>query len=144
MGSSLRVQPVALIPEIIGDLSPETPQILVNRESVAWPHQFDYEMKEDCDSATAKLMAALGWSLDEPSTCRQGSDAPPREDNSELSSGSVDSDDELMGGPMAFGDEDDEDSEGQEDLESAMVLDEEPAPDTSNPQSSKDDNKPAE
>ncbi|GAM28340.1 hypothetical protein SAMD00019534_115160, partial [Acytostelium subglobosum LB1] len=58
MGSSLKVQPVALIPEI---LNANIPQILVNRELVGQPHQFDYAYLGDCDDFVRDLENKLGW-----------------------------------------------------------------------------------
>ncbi|EGC28992.1 hypothetical protein DICPUDRAFT_84948, partial [Dictyostelium purpureum] len=59
MGSSLQVQPVALLPDI---LDKNVPQILVNREIVAQPHEFDYVYLGDCDSFVNELSAKLNWS----------------------------------------------------------------------------------
>mmetsp|Transcript_13149 Transcript_13149/g.39702 ORF Transcript_13149/g.39702 Transcript_13149/m.39702 type:complete len:666 (+) Transcript_13149:113-2110(+) len=60
MGSSMRVQPVATIPSM---LAPNVPQILINRELVLRPHQFDLELLGDCDAVTAELARRLGFEL---------------------------------------------------------------------------------
>lgn len=88
MGSSLRVQPVGFIPTMIGELHPETPQILINLECVGWPHQFDYMMLEECDSASRKLLEALGWSVDDIDKPVEGIE--PREENSALPDEDID------------------------------------------------------
>eukprot|EP00005_Dracoamoeba_jomungandri_P005069 CAMPEP_0174258580 /NCGR_PEP_ID=MMETSP0439-20130205/7550_1 /TAXON_ID=0 /ORGANISM="Stereomyxa ramosa, Strain Chinc5" /LENGTH=371 /DNA_ID=CAMNT_0015342137 /DNA_START=34 /DNA_END=1146 /DNA_ORIENTATION=- len=49
MGSSLCVSPVALIPDIIAKKNPKVPQLLINRELVGEPHEFDIHLKGDCD-----------------------------------------------------------------------------------------------
>eukprot|EP01133_Synstelium_polycarpum_P015821 gene15821-18801_t len=59
MGSSLKVQPVALLPEI---MDPNIPQILVNREIVGQPHQFDYVYQGDCDHFVKDIENKVGWS----------------------------------------------------------------------------------
>lgn len=64
MGSSLQVQPVALIPSLLVEVSPLIPQILINRESVRIYHEFDYHFRGDSDSAVAELCHELGWEND--------------------------------------------------------------------------------
>jgi len=63
MGSSLRVQPVALVPHLLGAEAPKTPQILFNRELVAQPHEFDHAFLSDIDPAVERICNALGWDL---------------------------------------------------------------------------------
>eukprot|EP01113_Clastostelium_recurvatum_P002216 TRINITY_DN10915_c0_g2_i3.p1 TRINITY_DN10915_c0_g2~~TRINITY_DN10915_c0_g2_i3.p1 ORF type:complete len:517 (+),score=99.12 TRINITY_DN10915_c0_g2_i3:44-1552(+) len=60
MGSSLSVKPVAYIPKII---SPTIPQILVNREIVARPHEFDYAYLGFADDFVHEICSRLGWTL---------------------------------------------------------------------------------
>ncbi|CAG9539951.1 unnamed protein product [Cercopithifilaria johnstoni] len=56
IGSSLKVQPVALLPY---NVSPEVPQILINRESL--PHYAsDIELLGNCDDIVAQLALVLG------------------------------------------------------------------------------------
>ncbi|KYQ92258.1 NAD(+)-dependent deacetylase [Tieghemostelium lacteum] len=58
MGSSLQVQPVALLPDIFDK---SIPQILVNREIVGEPHEFDYVYLGDCDNFVKELISKIGW-----------------------------------------------------------------------------------
>eukprot|EP01132_Coremiostelium_polycephalum_P010121 gene10121-12413_t len=58
MGSSLQVQPVALFPDIVDK---KIPQILVNREVVGQPHEFDYVYLGDCDNFVKELQSRIGW-----------------------------------------------------------------------------------
>lgn len=56
IGSSLKVQPVSLLPY---NVSPEVPQILINRESL--PHYAsDIELLGNCDDIVAQLALVLG------------------------------------------------------------------------------------
>lgn len=56
IGSSLKVQPVALLPF---NVDPEVPQILINRESL--PHYAaDIELLGNCDDIVAQLALVLG------------------------------------------------------------------------------------
>lgn len=56
IGSSLKVQPVALLPY---NINPEVPQILINRESL--PHYAtDIELLGNCDDIVAQLALVLG------------------------------------------------------------------------------------
>lgn len=56
IGSSLKVQPVALIPY---NVNPEVPQILINRESL--PHYAtDIQLLGNCDDIVTQLALALG------------------------------------------------------------------------------------
>ena len=63
MGSSLRVQPVALVPRLMGDVAPQTPQLLLNRELVAQPHQFDHAFLSNIDTTVERICESLGWEL---------------------------------------------------------------------------------
>ncbi|KAN0038499.1 hypothetical protein ACTA71_000677 [Dictyostelium dimigraforme] len=58
MGSSLQVQPVSLIPDIVDK---QIPQILINRELVAQPHEFDYVYLGDCDQFVQDLLNKVEW-----------------------------------------------------------------------------------
>eukprot|EP00301_Raphidiophrys_heterophryoidea_P021167 c5676_g1_i1.p1 GENE.c5676_g1_i1~~c5676_g1_i1.p1 ORF type:complete len:680 (-),score=143.48 c5676_g1_i1:365-2404(-) len=58
MGSSLRVRPVCTIPH---NFPPNIPQILINRERVGHPHQFDIELLGNCDAIVTFLLSQLGW-----------------------------------------------------------------------------------
>jgi len=60
MGSSLKVQPVALIPELTDG---SIPQILVNREVVAHPHEFDHVFLGDCDQFVIDVCQRLNWTI---------------------------------------------------------------------------------
>eukprot|EP01110_Echinostelium_bisporum_P009099 TRINITY_DN3232_c0_g1_i1.p1 TRINITY_DN3232_c0_g1~~TRINITY_DN3232_c0_g1_i1.p1 ORF type:complete len:251 (+),score=48.26 TRINITY_DN3232_c0_g1_i1:110-754(+) len=63
MGSSLQVKPVALVPDFINDKDCNIPQILINRELVAQPHEFDYAYLGDCDSFVIELCEKLNWTI---------------------------------------------------------------------------------
>ena len=56
IGSTLKVDPVA---RIVRQVSPEVPQLLINRELVAQPHQFDAQLLGKCDNAVAALWKGL-------------------------------------------------------------------------------------
>ncbi|KAM9970383.1 hypothetical protein ACTFIR_002239 [Dictyostelium discoideum] len=58
MGSSLQVQPVSLLPDIVDK---QIPQILINRELVAQPHEFDYVYLGDCDQFVQDLLNKVKW-----------------------------------------------------------------------------------
>ncbi|KAM9988600.1 hypothetical protein ACTFIZ_003735 [Dictyostelium cf. discoideum] len=58
MGSSLQVQPVSLLPDIVDK---QIPQILINRELVAQPHEFDYVYLGDCDQFVQDLLSKVKW-----------------------------------------------------------------------------------
>lgn len=60
MGSSLKVKPVAYVPEVI---KAEVPQILINKELVAQPHEFDFANLGDCDTFVLEVCRRLGWTL---------------------------------------------------------------------------------
>jgi len=63
LGSSLRVYPVGYIPRLIGELHPNVPQILVNNELVAKPHEWDYFFQGPCDDTVTDLTKSLQWNL---------------------------------------------------------------------------------
>lgn len=56
IGSSLKVQPVSMIPDL---LDPAVPQILINRERL--DHNFDIELLGDADGIVCELARRLGW-----------------------------------------------------------------------------------
>jgi len=62
IGSSLKVRPVALIPS---SLSPEVPQILINREPLNHLTP-DVELLGDCDGIVNQICLALGQGWEEP------------------------------------------------------------------------------
>eukprot|EP01112_Ceratiomyxa_fruticulosa_P020593 TRINITY_DN7057_c0_g1_i1.p1 TRINITY_DN7057_c0_g1~~TRINITY_DN7057_c0_g1_i1.p1 ORF type:complete len:503 (-),score=118.65 TRINITY_DN7057_c0_g1_i1:81-1589(-) len=62
MGSSLSVQPVALVPNLVPHA---TPQFLINKELVGRPHEFDYAYLGACDSFSKEVCEKLGWSFPE-------------------------------------------------------------------------------
>jgi NAD+-dependent protein deacetylase sirtuin 1 len=57
MGSSLRVEPVANIPEQLKEI----PQILINRELVSDNHEFDITLLGDADEIVREICSLLGW-----------------------------------------------------------------------------------
>jgi len=59
MGSSLKVKPVAHIPNLV---PPDIPQILINREPLQHM-QYDVELLGDCDLIIAELCNRLNWKL---------------------------------------------------------------------------------
>lgn len=61
MGTSLKVAPVSRIVEMVED---KVPQILINREVVGQPHEFDVELLGNCDVVCAALAKQIGWSLE--------------------------------------------------------------------------------
>ncbi|EKX46698.1 hypothetical protein GUITHDRAFT_40776, partial [Guillardia theta CCMP2712] len=58
IGTSLRVAPVS---EILGEVEASVPAILINREVVGAPNQFDVELLGDCDAVVGELCCMLGW-----------------------------------------------------------------------------------
>jgi len=65
MGSSLRVKPVASVPQILGEGRPEIPQILINKQAnVLAPHGWDHVYEGDCDDTVKKIASDLQWDLD--------------------------------------------------------------------------------
>mmetsp|Transcript_56237 Transcript_56237/g.115002 ORF Transcript_56237/g.115002 Transcript_56237/m.115002 type:complete len:736 (+) Transcript_56237:477-2684(+) len=58
IGTSLRVAPVS---EILGKVDKSVPAILINREVVGQPNEFDVELLGDCDKVLAELCGMLGW-----------------------------------------------------------------------------------
>jgi hypothetical protein len=61
IGSSLKVQPVALIPY---NIDPEVPQILINREPLQ-KYNFDVTLLGNCDDILVALSLAVGGALKE-------------------------------------------------------------------------------
>jgi len=61
IGSSLRVNPVALIPRLIAEINPKIPQILINNELVAKPHEWDYFFEGSCDTSVRYIGEQLKW-----------------------------------------------------------------------------------
>ncbi|CAH8626809.1 unnamed protein product [Heterobilharzia americana] len=59
IGSSLKVRPVAHIPNVVRR---QVPQILINREPLA-SHNFDVELLGDCDIIVSELCHRLGWEI---------------------------------------------------------------------------------
>ncbi|KAF6778212.1 hypothetical protein AHF37_02571 [Paragonimus kellicotti] len=59
IGSSLKVRPVAHIPNSIPE---HVPQVLINREPLS-NHDFDVELLGDCDVIVHELCLRLGWNL---------------------------------------------------------------------------------
>eukprot|EP00298_Acanthocystis_sp_HF-20_P009403 c18280_g1_i1.p1 GENE.c18280_g1_i1~~c18280_g1_i1.p1 ORF type:complete len:523 (-),score=134.99 c18280_g1_i1:125-1693(-) len=64
MGSSLRVRPVCTIPTL---LESHVPQILINRECVGQPHEFDIVLLGNCDEIISYLCYKIGWNFSNPS-----------------------------------------------------------------------------
>ncbi len=58
MGTSLQVQPVASIPS---EVPANVPIILINREVVGWPNEFDVNLLGNCDDICETLLSLLGW-----------------------------------------------------------------------------------
>jgi len=63
LGSSLRVYPVGYIPKYLGELYPNVPQILLNNELVAKPHEWDIFFQGPCDQTVTELAKSLEWNL---------------------------------------------------------------------------------
>jgi len=61
IGSSLRVYPVGYIPRLIGEVNPNIPQILINNEIVAKPHEWDYFFEGTCDGSVKEIAKMLSW-----------------------------------------------------------------------------------
>ena len=59
MGSSLRVEPVANIPEQLKEI----PQILINRELVSENHEFDITLLGDADEIVREICSLIGWDV---------------------------------------------------------------------------------
>eukprot|EP00960_Hanusia_phi_P043600 756141-Hanusia_phi.AAC.7 len=58
IGTSLRVAPVS---EILGEVDASVPAVLINREVVGAPNQFDVELLGDCDAIVGEICSMLGW-----------------------------------------------------------------------------------
>nr|CCA13982.1 NADdependent histone deacetylase sir2like protein putative [Albugo laibachii Nc14] len=63
MGSSLKVNPVR---SIVGRIRKDAPMILINREPVGRPHQFDVELLGYSDDIVEELCRRLDWKLPHP------------------------------------------------------------------------------
>jgi len=63
LGSSLRVNPVAYIPKLIAEINPNVPQILINNELVAKPHEWDYFFEGPCDTTAYYFGEKLNWNF---------------------------------------------------------------------------------
>ena len=61
IGTSLQVAPVS---NIINMVEKDVPQVLINREIVAQPHEFDVELLGNCDDVVRVLAERLEWSID--------------------------------------------------------------------------------
>ncbi|KAA6392340.1 MAG: putative NAD-dependent protein deacetylase sirtuin-1 [Streblomastix strix] len=68
IGSALAVYPVASIPQIV---KYGVPQILINRDIVGRPGQFNIQLLGDCDDVVIELINALGWQKEIPLTLEQ-------------------------------------------------------------------------
>ena len=74
-GSSLKVFPVA---SLVTRFAHRVPIVLINREIVGKPHEFDIELLGDCDAVTQELERGLGWHVDKlASTTRSYEYLPP-------------------------------------------------------------------
>jgi NAD-dependent SIR2 family protein deacetylase len=138
MGSSLRVQPVALVPRIISDLNPSCPQILINRETVGFPDEFDFSILDDCDRAVDALVEKLGWRFEEPPVAAGDRDGAAefiganKDENTDLEEYepvSSDNDGIPAGYTSNSSDENDADEDEEEDDVNEAVVDA-PAPET--------------
>lgn len=56
--------------DIIGQINKDVPQILINRELVAKPHEFDVFLEGDCDTHVKELCTRLSWALPTMDTVR--------------------------------------------------------------------------
>lgn len=63
MGSSLKVNPVR---SIVGRFLKDTPMVLINREPVGRPHEFDVELLGYSDEIVQELCRLLDWDLPRP------------------------------------------------------------------------------
>jgi len=72
-GTSLKVAPVSKIISLVDE---SVPQILINREVVARPHEFDLEFLGNCDAVAVELAKQLGWGI-------QGDSEPLNEERNE-------------------------------------------------------------
>jgi len=61
-GSSLKVYPVA---SLVTRFPPRVPIVLINREVVGRPNEFDIEMLGDCDTIVQELERLLDWDDDD-------------------------------------------------------------------------------
>lgn len=63
MGTSLQVQPVAGIPRKVPS---EVPAVLINRERVGYPSEFDVNLLGNCDDVCMTLINKLQWKFMQP------------------------------------------------------------------------------
>lgn len=73
-GVGSRVDPRSA--DIIGQISKDVPQILINRELVAKPHEFDVYLEGDCDTHVRELCGRLNWTLPTVETVRANPVSP--------------------------------------------------------------------
>jgi len=59
-GTSLKVAPVSKVIDLVDE---KVPQILINREVVAKPHEFDIELLGNCDAVCLELARRLKWDI---------------------------------------------------------------------------------
>ncbi|CAH8662571.1 unnamed protein product [Dicrocoelium dendriticum] len=86
IGSSLKVRPVAHIPNSIPE---SVPQVLINREPLS-NHDFDVELLGDCDVIVTELCARLGWELSPESASKRLTLIPLHDIMGERSRGDAD------------------------------------------------------
>merc|ERR1712062_831716 len=60
IGSSMKVRPVCLIPTVV---DPSVPQILINREPLDFPMDFDLELLGNCDLIIEFIEEQLGQKI---------------------------------------------------------------------------------
>lgn len=60
MGTSLKVEPVSSIPS---KLLADVPAVLINRECVGYPNEFDVNLLGNCDDICCSLIYKLKWDL---------------------------------------------------------------------------------
>merc|ERR1712032_60077 len=58
MGTSLQVSPVRDIPGKVGE---KVPVVLINREKVGYPNEFDVNLLGNCDDVAQTLLTMLKW-----------------------------------------------------------------------------------
>jgi len=73
IGTSLQVAPVS---NIIKMVDKDVPQILINREIVAEPHEFDIELLGNCDDVVRVLAKRLEWTIDDDEEEEEDKDEP--------------------------------------------------------------------
>ncbi|KFH64500.1 hypothetical protein MVEG_09234 [Podila verticillata NRRL 6337] len=80
MGSSLKVEPVS---NIMYQLPPEVPQILINRTPIMHT-EFDVQLLGNCDTIVAELCRMAGWELKHEKLSGGTSNVPNMETNTNL------------------------------------------------------------